>query len=78
MYMVSLVVFTAWIKGIKLLRFNRRITILAQTLKGSAGPLAAFSVVFLVFFHFITRCLLLQCLARTFPSFITSSPRARP
>jgi len=50
MYMVSLVVFTAWIKGIKLLRFNRRITILAQTLKGSAGPLAAFSVVFLVFF----------------------------
>ncbi|PFX20690.1 Polycystic kidney disease and receptor for egg jelly-related protein [Stylophora pistillata] len=50
MYMVSMVVFTAWIKGIKLLRFNRRITILAQTLRGSAGPLAAFSVVFLVFF----------------------------
>lgn len=50
MYIVSMVVFTAWIKGIKLLRFNRRITILAQTLKGSAGPLAAFSVVFLVFF----------------------------
>lgn len=50
MYMVALVVFTAWIKGIKLLRFNRRITILAQTLRGAAGPLAAFSVVFLVFF----------------------------
>lgn len=50
MYMVALVVFTSSIKGIKLLRFNRRITILAQTLRGSAGPLAAFSVVFLVFF----------------------------
>ena len=50
MYMVSLVVFTAWIKAIKLMRFNRRVTMLAQTLKGSAGPLAAFSVVFVVFF----------------------------
>lgn len=50
MYIVALVVFTAWIKAIKLLRFNRRISVLAQTLKGSAGPLAAFSVVFLVFF----------------------------
>ncbi|XP_068747461.1 polycystin-2-like [Montipora capricornis] len=50
MYMVALVVFTSSIKGIKLLRFNRRITILAQTLRGYAGPLAAFSVVFIVFF----------------------------
>ena len=50
MYMVALVVFTSSIKGIKLLRFNRPITILAQTLRGSAGPLAAFSVVFIVFF----------------------------
>ena len=50
MYVVALVVFIASIKGIKLLRFNRRISILAQTLHGSAGPLAAFSVVFLVFF----------------------------
>ena len=50
MYVVACVVFTSSIKGIKLLRFNRRITILAQTLRGSAGPLAAFSVVFLVFF----------------------------
>ena len=50
MYVVAMVVFVSSIKGIKLLRFNRRITILAQTLRGSAGPLAAFSVVFVVFF----------------------------
>ena len=49
MYMVALVVFTSSIKGIKLPRFNCRVTILAQTLRGSAGPLAAFSVVFIVF-----------------------------
>jgi hypothetical protein len=34
----------------KLLRFNPRIQVLSQTLKGAAGPLATFSVVFLVFF----------------------------
>lgn len=50
MIMVALLVFVTWLKGMKLLRFNPRIQVLAQTLKGSAGPLATFSVVFLVFF----------------------------
>ncbi|EDO31945.1 predicted protein, partial [Nematostella vectensis] len=50
MIVVALLVFTTWLKGIKLLRFNPRILMLTRTLKGAAGPLATFSVVFLVFF----------------------------
>lgn len=50
MIMVTLLVFITWLKGMKLLRFNPRIQVFAQTLKGSAGPLATFSVVFLIFF----------------------------
>ena len=50
MYVVACVVFLAWIKGIKLLRFNQRVSMLARTLQGSAGPLGCFFVVFLVFF----------------------------
>lgn len=50
MIMVALLVFITWLKGMKLLRFNSRIQVLSQTLKGAAGPLATFSIVFIVFF----------------------------
>lgn len=50
MVMVALLVFITWLKGMKLLRFNSRIQVLSQTLRGAAGPLATFSVVFIVFF----------------------------
>lgn len=46
----ALLVFITWLKGMKLLRFNTRIQVLSQTLKGAAGPLATFSIVFIVFF----------------------------
>ena len=49
-YIVAMVVFMSWLKAIKLLRFNSRMSMLAQTLKGAAGPLASFSLVFVVFF----------------------------
>ncbi|KAK3736330.1 hypothetical protein QZH41_020801, partial [Actinostola sp. cb2023] len=50
MIMLALLVFTTWLKGMKLLRFNPRIQVLSQTLKGAAGPLATFSIVFVIFF----------------------------
>lgn len=50
MYMIGTVVFMSCLKAIKLLRFNTRISMLAKTLRGSAEPLASFSLVFVVFF----------------------------
>lgn len=48
--LVAIVVFFSWIRVIKLLRFNQRLLFLQKTLKKAAKPLAAFSVVFLIFF----------------------------
>ncbi len=49
-YMMSFLVMVACVKSIRLLSFNKTISLLSSTLKGSAKPLSAFSVVFLVFF----------------------------
>ena len=44
-YIVSLIVFFVSIKFVKLLRFNRRMSILAETLKDAWYPLGMFSIV---------------------------------
>lgn len=44
-YVVSLIVFFVSIKFVKLLRFNRRMSILAETLKDAWYPLGMFSIV---------------------------------
>ena len=46
----SIVVFLSCLKGLRILRYNKTISILSATLQGCAKPLAAFSVIFLVFF----------------------------
>eukprot|EP00794_Sanderia_malayensis_P014077 gene14077-15546_t len=49
-YMMSFLVLVACIKSIRLLSFNKTISLLASTLKGSAKPLSAFSIVFFIFY----------------------------
>lgn len=50
MYMVGWTVFLATLKFIRLLRFNKRMSMLGATLKVGAKPLSQFSVLFLVVF----------------------------
>lgn len=49
-HLIAFVVFISWIRVIKLLRFNRRLSFLQGTLRKGAKPLAAFSLVFLTLF----------------------------
>lgn len=48
-------VFCAFLKVLKLLRFNRRISMLVQTIKVSSGPLISFFFMFLLFFLAFTQ-----------------------
>ncbi len=50
LYLVGWLVFLATVKFIRLLRFNRRMSILAQTLRIGAKPLLMFGIVFAIFF----------------------------
>lgn len=70
----SIVVFLTCIKSLKLLQFNKTIAILASTLKGSAKPLAGFSIIFFVFFFAFTlqAYLLFMSQIDKFSSFITA------
>ena len=53
-YMIGWLVFLATIKFLKLLRFNRRISVLAGTLKTGAKPLGSYLIVFsTTFFAFV-------------------------
>ncbi len=53
-YMIGWLVFLATIKFLRLLRFNRRISVLASTLRNGAKPLASYLIVFLTtFFAFV-------------------------
>lgn len=73
--LTSMVVFLACLKAIKLLQYNQTISLLASTLKGSAKPLAAFSVVFLVFFLAFTTFayLLFNTTLSDYKNFMTST-----
>ena len=46
----SIVVFLSCLKCLRLLRYNKTISILSSTLQGCAKPLGAFSIIFLIFF----------------------------
>lgn len=48
--LTSVIVLLSCIKSIRLLQYNKTISLLASTLKGCAKPLAAFFVVFFIFF----------------------------
>ncbi|XP_041362676.1 uncharacterized protein LOC121378529 [Gigantopelta aegis] len=48
-YLLAMVMFTSILKMIHLLRFNKRITVLAATFRMAAHELRAFSVIFIVF-----------------------------
>ena len=50
MYMVGMLVFLGNVKLMRLLRFNKRIGLLAATLKYAAKPLFMFSIVFAIIF----------------------------
>ena len=53
-YMIGWLVFLATIKFLKLLRFNRRISVLAGTLRNGAKPLGSYLIVFsTTFFAFV-------------------------
>ena len=53
-YMIGWLVFLATIKFLKLLRFNRRVSVLASTLRNGAKPLASYLIVFsTTFFAFV-------------------------
>ena len=52
--LTSILVLVSCIKSIRLLSYNKTISLLACTLKGSAKPLGAFFIVFLVFFFSFT------------------------
>jgi hypothetical protein len=53
LYMMGWLVFLASVKFIRLLRFNKRMSLLAQTLRHGAKPLMMFGIMFsLVFFAF--------------------------
>ena len=53
-YMIGFLVFFASLKFLKLLRFNKRISLLADTLKNSAKDLIHFSIIFnIVFLAFV-------------------------
>ena len=55
LYMLGLLVFLANLKFIKLLRFNRRMSLLASTLKDAAKHLFWFAIIFLVVFLAYTQ-----------------------
>ncbi|XP_065681235.1 polycystin-1-like protein 2 isoform X1 [Hydra vulgaris] len=48
LYIVSLIVFFVTLKFIKLLRFNRRVSMLSSTLKAAWYPLSMFGIIFLI------------------------------
>jgi polycystin 1L2 len=48
--LTSILVFISCIKAIKLLQYNKTIALLAATLQGSARPLSAFFICFMIFF----------------------------
>ena len=73
--LTSVLVLVSCIKSIKLLQYNKTISLLASTLKGSAKPLAAFFVVFFVFFIAFTTFayILFVPFLSDYKSFITAS-----
>ncbi|CAH1796902.1 unnamed protein product [Owenia fusiformis] len=73
-YYVGLLCFIVTIKFLRLLRFNKRMSLLASTLKYGAKPLAAFGVVFgIVFFAFVqVFYLLLMTTLEKFNSMVNS------
>ena len=52
--LTSVLVFLSCIKSIRILQYNKTISLFVSTLKGSARPLAAFFLVFLIFFTSFT------------------------
>ncbi|CAH1793770.1 unnamed protein product [Owenia fusiformis] len=75
MYMVGFLCFIGTIKFIRLLRFNKRMSLLAATLKHGATPLMAFGIIFfIVFFAFVQFFfLLLSKELNNFSSIINSA-----
>lgn len=71
----SIVVFLACIKALKLLQYNKTISILASTLQGSAKPLAGFSVIFIIFFLAFTiqAYLMFMPQIEKFSTFVTTT-----
>ena len=73
--LTSVLVLLSCIKSIRLLQYNKTISLLASTLKGSAKPLAAFFIVFFVFFVAFTSFAYLLYMPHLtdYKSFITAS-----
>ncbi|CAD5112526.1 DgyrCDS1737 [Dimorphilus gyrociliatus] len=75
MYMVGWTVFLATLKFIRLLRFNKRMSMLAATLKVGAKPLSQFAMLFLVVFFAYAQFffLIYSQLMQTFATVIKSA-----
>ena len=74
MALSSIVVFLSCLKGLRLLQYNKTISVLSSTLQGCAKPLAGFSIIFVVFFMAFTifgYLLFMQSMDK-FSSFISS------
>lgn len=71
---MSFLVMVSCIKSIRLLSFNKTISLLASTLKGSAKPLSAFSTVFFVFYfaYVIFGFIIFVNYLEDFKSFVSS------
>ena len=71
---MSFLVMVSCIKSIRLLSFNKTISLLASTLRGSAKPLSTFSIVFLIFYfaYVIFGFIIFVNYLEDFKSFITS------
>ena len=71
---MSFLVMVSCIKSIRLLSFNKTISLLASTLRGSAKPLSAFSSVFFVFYfaYVIFGFIIFVNYLEDFRSFVTS------
>lgn len=71
---MSFLVMVSCIKSIRLISFNKTISLLASTLRGSAKPLSAFSMVFFVFYfaYVIFGFIIFVNYLEDFKSFISS------
>jgi len=70
----SMIVFVSCLKGLRLLQYNKTISILSSTLQGCAKPLSAFFIIFIVFFVAFTvfAYILFMPYLDNFSTFVTS------
>ena len=71
---LSFLVMVSCIKSIRLLSFNKTISLLASTLRGSAKPLSTFSIVFFIFYlaYVVFGFIIFVSYLEDFKSFVTS------